>query len=169
MGREFFQRAGLLPTNSDANVDGWADRLVDLLAPYVDKLDQLPDKAGIIFKVDPAAALALPENAETFANEKAVAVVKAFAERIASESPLSPVRFKAVMNEVKTEVGVKGKDLFHPVRIALIGSHSGPDFDKLIPLIEEGSRLKLRMHVKSVQERAKEFVVALEGRKAGKL
>ena len=75
---------------------------------------------------------------------------------------LTPERFKAVMNEVKTAVGVKGKDLFHPVRIALIGSHSGPDFDKLIPLIEEGSRLHLPVHVKSVQERAKEFVAALE-------
>ena len=162
MGRGFFQGAGLLPANSDANVNGWADRLVDLLAPYVDKLDQLPDKAGILFKTDPAAALAIPENAETFANEKAVAVVKAFAQHISADATLTPERFKAVMNEVKTAVGVKGKDLFHPVRIALIGSHSGPDFDKLIPLIEEGSRLHLPVHVKSVQERAKEFVVALE-------
>ena len=47
------------------------------------------------------------------------------------------------MNEVKTETGAKGKDLFHPVRIALIGSHSGPEFDKLIPMMEEGSKLNL--------------------------
>ncbi len=128
------------------------------------QLEQLPDKAGIIFKTDSAAALAIPENKATFANEKAVAVVKDFAQRIAADSPLTPERFKAVMNEIKTAVGVKGKDLFHPVRISLIGSHSGPDFDKLIPLIEEGSRLKLPMQVKSVLERAQEFVGALEGR-----
>ncbi len=47
------------------------------------------------------------------------------------------------MNEVKAETGARGKDLFHPVRIALTGSHSGPEFDKLIPIIEEGSRLDL--------------------------
>jgi nondiscriminating glutamyl-tRNA synthetase len=91
-------------------------------------------------------------------------VVKDFAQRIAADSPLIPERFKTVMNEIKTAVGVKGKDLFHPVRIALIGSHSGPDFDKLIPLIEEGSRLALPTHIKSVLERAQEFVAALQAR-----
>jgi len=46
------------------------------------------------------------------------------------------------------------------VRIMLIGSHSGPDFNKLIPLIEEGSRLELPTHVKSVRERVAEFIAA---------
>jgi nondiscriminating glutamyl-tRNA synthetase len=160
MGIGYLQRAGLFPTAPDANVTAWAGKLIDLLSPYVDQLDQLPDRAGIIFKHDPAAALAQPENAESFANEKSAVVVKAFAKH-AADSPLTPERFKAVMNEIKTEAGVKGKDLFHPVRIALIGSHSGPDFDRLIPLIEEGSKLALPVHVKSVGERVAEFVKAL--------
>ena len=66
------------------------------------------------------------------------------------------------MNDIKGGVGVKGKDLFHPVRIAMIGAHSGPDFDRLIPLIENGSRLSLPAHVKSVRERVTEFAGALE-------
>lgn len=162
LGKEFLQRERLLPANLDGSVSVWADKLIDLLAPYVDQMDQLPARAGIIFKHDPAAALALPENAESFAGEKAAAVAKAFAQRVAGESPLTPERFKAIMNEIKTEAGVKGKDLFHPVRIALIGSHSGPDFDRLIPLIEDGSRLDLPVHVMSVRERAQDFVKALE-------
>ena len=162
MGAGFLQRAGLLPASLDGSVSSWANKLIDLLAPYVDQLDQLPERAGIIFKHDPEAALAQPENAESFAGEKAAAVVRAFAQRVAGESPLTPERFKAIMNEIKTEAGVKGKDLCHPVRIALIGSHSGPDFDRLIPLIEEGSKLALPLHVKSVRERAEAFVAALE-------
>ena len=47
------------------------------------------------------------------------------------------------MSEIKASTGVKGKDLFHPIRIALTGAHSGPEFDKLIPLIEEGALLNL--------------------------
>jgi nondiscriminating glutamyl-tRNA synthetase len=61
------------------------------------------------------------------------------------------------VNEVKTETGIKGKDLFHPVRILLTGAHSGPEFDKLIPLIEEGSQLGLLAHVPSVRERVEAF------------
>ena len=56
-----------------------------------------------------------------------------------------------------TETEVKGKELFHPVRIALTGSHSGPEFDKLIPLIEEGSMLPLPEHIPSVRERVLAF------------
>jgi glutamyl-tRNA synthetase/nondiscriminating glutamyl-tRNA synthetase len=62
------------------------------------------------------------------------------------------------MNEVKETTGVKGKDLFHPVRIMMIGSHSGPEFDKLIPVLEEGSKLPLSVHIKSVRERVAEFM-----------
>jgi nondiscriminating glutamyl-tRNA synthetase len=95
-----------------------------------------------------------------FASEKAKAVVQAFAKRAENESSLTPERFKAIMDEIKAETGAKGKDLFHPVRIMLIGSHSGPDFNKLIPVIEDGSRLELPVHVKSVRERVDEFIAA---------
>ena len=164
LGMEALQRAGLLPAGANGNVSRWTHNLIELLAPYVDKLDQLPEKAKIIFNGDAAAALAATENAEIFANEKARAVVQAFARLALSESPLTPERFKAIMDEIKAETGAKGKDLFHPVRIMLIGSHSGPDFNKLIPLIEGGSKLGLPVHVKSVKERVDEFLKALEHR-----
>jgi nondiscriminating glutamyl-tRNA synthetase len=163
MGAEVLQRAGLLPPSVNSSVGGWVNSMIDLLAPYVDQLDQLPEKAKIIFSNDPVAALALPENAEAF-NDKGKAVAQAFAKRAENESPLTPERFKAIMDEVKAETGAKGKDLFHPVRIMLIGSHSGPDFNKLIPLLEDGSKLELLAHVKNVRERVAEFMAALEQR-----
>jgi glutamyl-tRNA synthetase/nondiscriminating glutamyl-tRNA synthetase len=160
MGTEALQRAGLLPARVNGNVSGWTNGLIDLLAPYLDQFDQLPEKARIIFNHDAKTALALPENAEVFASDKAKSVMQAFAKRAVNESPLTPERFKAIMDEIKAETGAKGKDLFHPVRIMLIGSHSGPDFNKLIPVIEDGSRLELPVHVKSVRERVAEFKAA---------
>ncbi|MGH9567927.1 MAG: glutamate--tRNA ligase, partial [Candidatus Angelobacter sp.] len=161
---EFLQRAGLLPAGMNGNLTAWSDRLIDLLVPYVDRLEQLPERAGIIFITDARAALAQPENAELFAAKKGGLVVRDFAQRTATDSPLTPERFKAVMNEIKAETGVKGKDLFHPVRIALIGSHSGPDFDRLIPVIEDGSKLTLPVPVKSVNQRVQEFLAIIEQR-----
>jgi hypothetical protein len=60
------------------------------------------------------------------------------------------------MAEIKDATGAKGKDLYHPVRIALTGYHSGPDFDKLIPLIEEGAALGLP--IPTVHGRVLQFV-----------
>jgi hypothetical protein len=60
------------------------------------------------------------------------------------------------MKEISTTTGVRGKDLYHPARIALTGAHSGPEFDKLLPLIEDGAALGLS--VPTVRERIERFV-----------
>lgn len=154
----FFQRAGLISAEPAVEVAQWFRKLLALLLPYVNKLDELPEKAALVFGYNASAALAAADNAETLRRENARVVIKAFAGRLDHEPVLKPDRFKAIMNEIQQETGVKGKELFHPVRVMMIGSHSGPEFDKLIPLLEEGSGLQLPVHVKSVRERVKEFM-----------
>ena len=43
--------------------------------------------------------------------------------------------FSAWVNEVKAQTGKKGKDLFHPIRLALTGQDNGPELKVLLPLI----------------------------------
>ena len=43
--------------------------------------------------------------------------------------------FSAWINEVKTATGKKGKELFHPIRLALTGQENGPELKVLLPLI----------------------------------
>jgi len=159
----FFINAGLLSAEvgSASERDAlrhWFRRVIELLAPSVDRLDQLPERAAVVFNYDAKSGLAAPENAEVFGWPKTLAVVEAFGKHALAEASLTPERFKAIMNDVKAETGTKGKELFHPVRIVLTGAHSGPEFDKLIPIIETGSQLNLPVHVKSVRERVQEFL-----------
>lgn len=161
LAEPYFVQAGFLPEKLGDQASAWFGKVVALLAPSVDKLEQLPERAALIFRYDAAAAISAPENVEVLAAPKTVAVLAAFAELIQSDaSPITSERFKAVMNEVKAKTGAKGKDLFHPVRVALTGSHSGPEFDKLIPIFEEGSTLDLPQHVMSVRERMRAFETA---------
>jgi glutamyl/glutaminyl-tRNA synthetase len=60
------------------------------------------------------------------------------------------------MDEIKEASGVQDNELFDPIRIALTGTHSGPDFDKLIPLIEQG--VELNLGIPSVRQRLDAFV-----------
>jgi nondiscriminating glutamyl-tRNA synthetase len=157
-------QAGLLPAEADARTESWFERLLALLVPSVDRLDQLPQRAALIFAYDPAAAISAPDNAETLTNTSAQRVLDAFAGLVQLEpGPLSAERFKAMVNQVKTDAGVKGKELFHPIRVAITGSHSGPEFDRLIPLIEEGSQLSLPKPVLSVKDRVQAFISARKG------
>ncbi len=158
LAEPYFIRNGLLPEKSDDQILSWFSKAVALLVPSVNKLDELPERAALIFRYDAAAALSLPENAEVLAAPKTAEVLSAFTQSAEGDlSPMTPERFKAMMNEVKSKTGAKGKDLFHPIRVALTGSHSGPEFDKLIPILEEGSRLDLPHHVMSVRERLAAF------------
>src|SRR5271166_3249639 len=161
LAEPFFIHAGLLPENPDDCTRAWFSKVVALLGPSVDKLDQLPERAALIFHYDAAAALAAPDNAEVLGGPKTKDVLVTFAELVEGDaSPVTPERFKAIMNEVKAKTGAKGKDLFHPVRIVFTGSHSGPEFDKLIPILEEGSELDLPQHVMNVRERLAAFRAA---------
>jgi glutamyl-tRNA synthetase/nondiscriminating glutamyl-tRNA synthetase len=158
----FFMNAGLVPQNADQVTKDWIARITSLLGPSVDRLDQLPERASFIFQYDAKAALAAPDNAEVLGWPHTDAVLSRFTFKIledesAREGKLTPEQFKKIVNEVKAESGAKGKELFHPIRIVVTGSHSGPEFDKLIPILEEGSHLSLPKHVLSVRERVEEF------------
>jgi glutamyl-tRNA synthetase/nondiscriminating glutamyl-tRNA synthetase len=146
----------------------WLAKVTQLLEPSVDRLDQLPARASVIFQYDAKAALAAPENAEVFGWPHTDAVFTRFASKIledelAQAGRFTSERFKQIVNEVKAETGAKGKELFHPIRIVVTGSHSGPEFDKLIPILEEGSHLTLPTHVLSVRQRVEKFVEAQMG------
>ena len=154
----YFIEAGYIPPDPCVRIAQWFSKVVALLVPSVNKLDELPVKATLIFHVDAATALASPDNAEVLALPKANDVLAEFLQRAEVEASLmTPERFKAIVNEVKEKTGAKGKELFHPVRIVITGSHSGPEFDKLIPILEEGSQLELPTHVMNVRERVGAF------------
>jgi glutamyl-tRNA synthetase/nondiscriminating glutamyl-tRNA synthetase len=159
-----------LPLNGGASIADnglvkWFADVVQLLAPSVDRLDQLPQKAALVFNYDANAALASLDNAEVLALPNTDAVLTRFTFKVledesAREGKLTPEQFKKIVNEVKAETGAKGKELFHPIRIVITGSHSGPEFDKLIPILEQGSHLSLPNHILSVLERVEQFAKA---------
>lgn len=161
------QRGGETPSNYPwaPDVVSWFAAITRMLVPSVDRLEQLPERAALIFHYDAKAALASPENAEVLGWQHTHAVLSRFTfkileDELAGEGKLTSEEFKKIVNEVKAETGAKGKELFHPIRIAVTGSHSGPEFDKLIPILEEGSHLPLPKHVLSVRERVEEFARA---------
>ena len=149
------------PWDSDeTGLHKWFTSLVALFVPKIDHLDQLADKAAFVFGFDSEAARKDEENAAVLAAGSAQVVLAELADRARVQSqPVTPELFKMWMNEIKSATGVKGAELFHPVRIAITGAHSGPEFDKLLPVIEEGAALGLR--IPSVCERIESFVGVL--------
>ena len=90
-------------------------------------------------------------------------MVEAFSEMALENGELSQNRLREVLEQVKQVTHPKGQNLFHPIRVALTGTPSGPQLDRLIPLIEAGSQLELPRPIKSCRSRLLEFHQALAG------
>jgi glutamyl/glutaminyl-tRNA synthetase len=135
----------------------WFARLLAIFLPAVDHLDQFPVRSDFIFGFDPSAARLNRENAAILNADSARTVLSELAGRVRTHSHYVTLEdFKAWMNEIKNAAGVEGKELFQPARIAITGSHSGPEFDKLLPLIEDGAALGLP--IPGVRDRLEQFV-----------
>ncbi len=152
-----FQEAGLVGETVDIATREWLRSVVETVLPSVDHLSQLPARADLIFEYDARTAIQFPANREVLAAEGAGEVLASFLDQALGDGELSNDRFKQIMAAVKQQTRQKGKQLFHPVRVAITGYPSGPELDKLIPIFEAGSRLTLPRPVKSTRRRLEEF------------
>ncbi len=66
--------------------------------------------------------------------------------------------FVTITAEIKKTTGAKGKDLYHPLRVALTARASGLELDKFIPLVEEGARLEFPKRIKNCASRVAEVI-----------
>lgn len=156
----YVQRSGQLGPQLRPDVLAWVERVLDAVLKNLSSLSELPPASQVVFDFDAKQAIATPEFQEMLASPASLDVLKAFIPKALAESALTYPRFREITKAVQKETGKKGKDLFHPIRMALTGAPSGPELEKLIPIFEEGSKLPLAKHVKSVAERLKEFAAA---------
>jgi glutamyl-tRNA synthetase len=124
--RERGQIAGALSGEARA----WLVDVLPAMAASVDRLPQLADRLDTVFRyrkpdeaLDPALATALAEEL-------------AAAARLTDKD-----RFRTLANRVKERTGLKGKNLFHPIRVILTGSREGPELDLIVPAIDRAAVL----------------------------
>ena len=154
----FLVAAGYLDGSWPAGARPWIERMVEAVLKNLDHLDQLPAAVRLIFDFNPRTLLVSEQTRSEAQDTNTRWVVSALLQNLAAESQITPDAFRAAAKAVQKETGKKGKDLFHPIRLALTGEVSGPELDKLIPIFEEGSRLALAKPVKSVTERLQKFL-----------
>jgi glutamyl-tRNA synthetase len=130
----YFQREGYVAGDGDA-ARAFVESLLPMAVGSVDRLEEIPERVAFVFgwKADEAVRL-VGEEAD---GARAVA---AFADVV--NGPLRDRdAFRAAAAVVRERTGLKGKALFHPLRVALTGLESGPELDLAIPAIDRGAVL----------------------------
>ena len=159
-----FIEAGMPMTPDRTGLEYLAMALA-MASASVDRLNQVPGRLAFLFNYDGEAVLRDPRLLEEMRSGGARAVVTALAEALASSPRLDREEFRAVANRVKATTSLKGKALFHPIRVVLTGRPEGPELDLAVPAIDRGAELPASAGLPTIlgnRERAAAFARALE-------
>jgi nondiscriminating glutamyl-tRNA synthetase len=157
--------AGLLLEPLPPVVAAWVERLAQLYAERLACFSDLPKETDLVFGFSAERSLADEDVRSTLGDPRARQVIEETLRELAAD-PLDAPRFQALSAEVRRRTGAKGKDLFHPMRVGLTGWPSGPELVRLLPLLDEGSRLPLPRPVASCATRAGALLAATAERGA---
>jgi glutamyl-tRNA synthetase/nondiscriminating glutamyl-tRNA synthetase len=138
--------------------------LVPLASGSVDRIEQMPSRLRFLFDFDPDRSLTQADVQEVLNEAGAREVVAALAVELASAPRLDRESFRAAATRVRQATGQKGKNLFHPIRVALTGETGGPELDLAVPAIDRGAELSAEQGVAPIlgcRERAARFAEAL--------
>jgi nondiscriminating glutamyl-tRNA synthetase len=131
-----FERAGYVSGQSAAARE-YVGILLSMVVAAVDRVEQMPQRARFVFEWDADAAAA-----GVSVEPDGPRVVAAFGSVLEGGEPMGDREgFRAAAARTRELTGLKGKALFHPIRVALTGDPSGPELDVAVPAIERGAAL----------------------------
>ena len=126
MAKPYLEAAGRL-TNK-------AEKLVELYKPQMKSVDEIVPLTDLFFEDFPELTA---EEKEFMAGETVPTVLKAFKEKLEamSDEDFKSENIFPQIKAVQKETGIKGKNLFMPIRIAVSGEMHGPELPDTIYLL----------------------------------
>ncbi|MCJ7579646.1 MAG: glutamate--tRNA ligase [Candidatus Aminicenantes bacterium] len=147
----YLKAMGFMPKEMPDEQWAWLEEAVEDLIEGADRFSDLSEKFSPFFNFN---LKEMEDSAkEILTSECGRKVVTLLVSKIARAEQFNYDIFAAFAQEIKDETGCKGKDLFHPLRIALTARLSGLKLDRFIPLIEAGSRLSFPKPIKNCTQR----------------
>lgn len=138
----FLREEGLFPDEPDDQERRW---IADFIGAVKEKINNLSEvKEYIQYFVGTEIEQPDEEAREILQVPTVPSVLELFMKKVEEADTLDSPTAKNILKEITKELGLKGKDVFMPVRIALTGQMHGPDLDRIINLLGKGN-IKARL------------------------
>jgi hypothetical protein len=140
----------------------WCEHAAAILGPQAADCNELTELLGLIFHYEAREILGRVESHAVLSRYAARDVVRRLALLLLEGAALDSERFKETITALKEGLELRGRELFHPIRLALAGRAGEGELDRVILILDEAASAGFAERVKSARERILEFCAALD-------
>jgi hypothetical protein len=138
----------------------WCERAAFLLGPQATDPGALAELLRLVFEYDATRTMANVEAHAVMSRFAARDVIRLLARLALQGGPCTVERFKEIVTALKEGLDLRGREVLHPLRLALAGQAGGGELDRVILLLDAAAEAGLA--VKTVRQRMIEFCSALD-------
>jgi hypothetical protein len=140
----------------------WCERAAALLGPHSPDHGGLERLLSLIFCYDAKEILSSMDAHVVMSRYAARDILRELANLLLDPTPLSTEHFREIVDALKTQRDVRGRELFHPLRLALSGRSGGGELDRVVLLLDAAAAAHFSLPVKTARARIIEFCSALD-------
>jgi len=142
--------------------EAWCERAASMLGGHAADRAALADLLRLVFQYDAREIISRVESHVVLSRYAARGVLRQVALILLDGAALTSERFKEIVTGMKEGMELRGRELFHPIRLALAGRAGEGELDRVILLLDEAAVLSFAVPVKSARARIFEFCSALD-------
>ena len=140
----------------------WCERAAAVLGPKSADQSSLESLLSLIFCYDAWEILSTVEAHVVLSRYAARDVIRKLANLLLDPAPLTTDRFNEIVDVLKSQLDIRGRELFHPLRLALAGRSGEGELDRVALLLDDAATANFPVAVKSARTRIVEFCSALD-------
>ena len=136
------KNAGLIGENISPDTYEWLKKLVGIVKERISFVAEIVEHVKVFFDDN-----VVPENEETaevLKGEQVPQLLEVFAQKVKDAEVIDAEFGKGIFKVIQKETGIKGKNLFMPIRVAITGQMHGPEMYEIIPVLG-GERILKRL------------------------
>jgi nondiscriminating glutamyl-tRNA synthetase len=160
--RQILRDHNWLGTDPTPEQTVWCERASALLGPKSSDCAALDNVLSLIFHYQAQEVLLTMDAHVVLSRYAARDVIRKLANLLLDPAPLTTDRFKQIVDALKSELDIRGRELFHPLRLALAGRCGEGELDRVILLLDDAAAANFPAAVKSARARIIEFCSALD-------
>jgi glutamyl/glutaminyl-tRNA synthetase len=153
---------GWLAAEASPEQHAWCERAASMLGGHATDRAALADLLGLVFQYDATEIISRVESHVVLSRYAARDVLRQVALLLLEGAALTSERFKEIVTAMKDGMELRGRELFHPIRLALAGRAGEGELDRVILLLDEAAAVSFVVPVKSARERILQFCSALD-------